>query len=454
MKSPPNIVEANVIRESGRAPVTGRLLEKIVQRVFVLDREQKPLMPCHPARAKELLDKKKAAVFRRYPFTIILKERVGGDKQPLAFKVDPGSKVTGVALIANFKRGKKVVWGSEIEHRGGTIRDALLSRRALRRGRRNRKTRYRELRFDNRTRPVGWLPPSLESRISNVTTWLARVKRGCPISSISLELVKFDTQRMRDPEISGVEYQQGELLGYEIREYLLEKLGRRCAYCGAEGVPFEVEHVVPKSRGGSNRVDNLTLSCEPCNMEKGNKTAAEFGHPEIQAKAKEPLKDAAAINATRWVLYGRLKDTGLSVECGTGGRTKFNRIKLDLPKRHWIDAACVGASGETVCVPMLTSLHITAVGHGRRQRCLPDAFGFPRAHAKRMKTFQGWRNGDVARAMVPRGKYAGVIVGKVAIRHRPSFRIGKINVHPKYLIRLHRADGYAYEEGGTASSVA
>jgi 5-methylcytosine-specific restriction endonuclease McrA len=405
-------------------------------------------MPCRPARAKELLRNGKAAIFRRFPFTIILKGRSGGATQPLAFKVDPGSRATGVALVADFKRGKTVVWAAEISHRGQAVRDALLSRSALRRARRSRKCRHRAPRFLNRTRREGWLPPSLESRIANVTTWLSRLRRWSPVSAVSLELVKFDTQKMRDPEISGVEYQQGEIQGYEVREYLLEKWGRKCAYCGAKNVPLQVEHIVPKSRGGTDRVGNLTIACGPCNGAKGNRTAAEFGHPEIQARAMEPLKDAAAVNATRWALFGRLRETGLPVECGTGGMTKFNRTHLGLPKSHWADAACVGESGAVVRVPDLSPLLVSATGHGRRKRCLPDAFGFPKAHTKRAKTFQGWRTGDIAEAVVPTGKYAGTFTGRVAIRHRPCFRVGRADVHPKHLRRIQRSDGYDY--GGAA----
>jgi len=270
-----------------------------MQRVFVLDRNKQPLMPCHPARARELLDKGKAAVYRQYPFTIILKERDGGDVQPIAFKVDPGSKTTGIALVADFKRGKRLIWAAELIHRGQQIKDALESRRSLRRGRRARHTRYRPARFDNRRRAEGWLPPSLMSRVDNIVTWANKLGRFSPLASVSLELVKFDMQAMQNPEISGVEYQQGELMGYEVREYLLEKWGRKCAYCGVKDVRFEVEHINPKSRGGSNRVSNLTIACRKCNEAKGNQTAAEFGHPDIQAKAKAPMKDAAAVNASR-----------------------------------------------------------------------------------------------------------------------------------------------------------
>ncbi len=104
--------------------------------------------------------------------------------------------------------------------------------------------------------------------------------------ALSLELVKFDTQLMQNAEISGVEYQQGELAGYEVREYLLEKFGRRCAYCRKTNVPLQIEHIVPKVRHGSNRVSNLTLACKACNDAKGKRTAAEFGHPEIQTQAQ------------------------------------------------------------------------------------------------------------------------------------------------------------------------
>ena len=416
-------------------------------RVFVLSSEKQPLDPCHPARARKLLQAGRAALFRRYPFTIILKDRTAAPSvtHPHRLKLDPGSKTTGVAITQ--EATGRVVWAGEIQHRGQPIRDALLSRRQLRRSRRNRKCRYRAPRFNNRRRREGWLPPSLESRIANVETWVNRLQRLAPVRALSLELVKFDTQQMVNPEISGVEYQQGELFGYEVREYLLEKWGRRCAYCGAENVPLEVEHIVPKSRGGSDRVSNLALACETCNRSKGNQTAAEFGHPEVQAKAPQPLKDAAAVNATRWALYRRLQRMGFPLEVGTGGRTKFNRTRLGLPKAHWIDAACVGESGANVNVnPKSVPLFIRATGHGRRQRCSTDRYGFPTRHAPRAKKFQGWQTGDLVRAVIPVGKYAGTQTGRVAIRFRPSFRLNGIDVHPKYLTRLQHADGYAYEQ--------
>lgn len=409
--------------------------------IFVLDTNKQPLMPCHPARARQLLKNGKAAVFRRYPFTIILAERDGGDVQPVSVKIDPGSKTTGLATVAN----GRVLWAAELHHRGAVIRDRLLSRRAIRRSRRQRKTRYRKPRFLNRTRKAGWLPPSLESRVANVETWVARLRRLCPVSGLSMEMVRFDTQALQNPEISGVQYQQGTLHGYEVREYLLEKWQRQCAYCGAKDVPLQIEHIIPRARGGSDRVSNLALACGPCNQKKGSQTAAEFGFPQIQAKAKAPLKDATAVNATRWRLFERLKDTGLPVEVGTGGRTKYNRTRQDYPKAHWIDAACVGPSGEQVQLnPAMPVLAITAMGHGIRQVCQTDKYGFPKAHRARKKRNAGYQTGDLVRAVVPKGKYAGTHIGRITIRQRLSFRLNKFDVHPKYLQLLQRADGYGY----------
>jgi 5-methylcytosine-specific restriction endonuclease McrA len=420
-----------------------------MQKVFVLDKNRQPLMPCHPARARELLTLGKATVFKRFPFTIILKHREGGELQPIALKIDPGSKETGVVMVGDFKRGKRVIWASVLEHHGQQIKNALESRRISRRGRRARHTRYRPARFNNRTRPKGWLPPSLMSRVENIWTWAIRLNRLCTLNTISQELVKFDTQLMENAEISGVEYQQGELGGYEVREYLLEKWQRKCAYCGAKNVPLEVEHITPKSRGGTNRISNLTLACRTCNEKKGSQTATEFGYLNIQKQAKRPLKDATAVNATRWALYNRLKSSGLPVEVGTGGRTKYNRTRQGYPKAHWIDASCIGESGACVYLePNMSYLHIKATGHGSRQMCRTDKFGFPSRHRLRQKRHFGFQTGDMVKAIVTKGKYTGVHIGRVACRATGSFDIttksGKVTVNHKNCSILHRADGYSY----------
>lgn len=430
-----------------RTSLRGKEVREVVQRVFVVDTNHQPLMPCHPARAKELLRKGKAAILRYQPFTIILNYAVESNNQPLALKIDPGSRESGLVLVATFKDGQEVIWANELEHRGQAIREALLTRRHIRRGRRNRNTRYRAVRFANRRRCKGWLPPSLQSRVQNILTWVSKLSRFTPSSSLSIELAKFDTQLMQNAELAGVEYQQGKLQGYEVKQYLLEKWGHQCAYCGAKDVPLETEHILPTSRGGSNRVDNLTLACHACNQRKGNQTAAEFGYPDIQAQATQPLKDAAAVNVTRWVLYEQLQDTGLPVEIGTGGHTNFNRTSQTYPKAHWIDAACVGQSGAAVSLnPEMQILCVKAVGRESRQMCRMDKYGFPRTRAKQQRHVYGFQTGDLVAACVPAGKYRGVHVGRVAVRAKGTFRVGKTDgLSWKHCRRLQAADGYEYQ---------
>ncbi len=184
-----------------------------MSKVFVLDTHKQPLNPVHPGRARMLLSQGKAAVFKRYPFTIILKSAVKSPVvESLRIKLDPGSKITGIAIV-NDTSGE-VVFAAELTHRGEAIKKRLESRRGVRRGRRQRHTRYRQPRFDNRrNKKRGWIAPSLESRVYNVVTWVKRLIRVCPINALSQELVKFDLQAMENPEISGVEYQQGTLYG-------------------------------------------------------------------------------------------------------------------------------------------------------------------------------------------------------------------------------------------------
>ncbi|MBD2364658.1 RRXRR domain-containing protein [Anabaena minutissima FACHB-250] len=425
--------------------------------VFVLDKNKQPLDPCHPARARELLKQGRAAVYKHYPFTIIIKDRELENSviHPHRVKIDPGSRTTGMTILQ--ENTARCVFACEISHRGFQIREALLSRRQLRSSRRSRKTRYRKARFLNRTRPRGWLPPSLESRIDNILTWVNRLRRVCPITAISQELVKFDLQKLDQPEIQGVDYQRGELFGFEVKQYLLAKWQHHCAYCGVKDVPLQIEHIVAKSCGGTNRVSNLTLACQKCNQAKGNQPIAKFlkKKPDllsrILAQAKKPLVDATAVNATRWELYRRLQQTNLPVEVGSGGRTKWNRVNRGIDKSHWADSLCVGGSTpEKLIIKNIRPLLINAKGHGTRQRCRPDKFGFPKAHAPSLKSFQGFTTGDIVKARVLTGKFAGRYTGRIAIRFRPSFVLQTLNkkfdVHPKYLKTIHKADGYEYKQ--------
>ncbi|MBK06286.1 MAG: HNH endonuclease [Deltaproteobacteria bacterium] len=416
-------------------------------------------MPCHPARARELLRKGRAAVYRRFPFTIIIKDREGGATQPTVLKFDPGSKKTGIAVVADFQRGKRCIFAAELEHRGEQIKKALEKRRNIRRSRRSRKTRYRKARFENRRKPKGWLAPSLQSRVDNIESWTRKFRALIPVSSLSVENVRFDTHKLVNPEVQGVEYQQGTLFGYQVREYLLEKWGRKCAYCGKQNVPLQVEHMTPKSRGGSNRVDNLTLACEMCNQKKGSKTAGGFGFPGLCKKADRPLRAVAVVNSTRPAILEVLKSTGLSVETGSGGQTKFNRSQQGYAKEHWIDAMCVGDSGRHVFVEKCHEvLEIKAMGRGTRQMCRVDRFGFPRTGAKKKeKRVDGFQTGDIVKAIVTKGKKKGTYVGRVAVRSSGNFNIkeGKKTtqgIAAKYCKMVQKIDGYNYNNRMGVSS--
>src|SRR6266487_6149869 len=233
-----------------------------MSKVFVIDTNKQPLNPVHPGRARILLSTGKAAVFKRYPFTIVLKAEVAHPGlSPLRLKIDPGSKTTGLALI-NDANGE-VVFAAELAHRGEQIKDRLDDRRTVRRSRRRRHTRYRKPRGDNRrNKKKGWLPPSLESRICNVITWVGRLQRSCPIRAISQELVKFDLQQMESPEVAGVFYQQGTLFGYEAREYLLDKWGRKCAYCVTPVTGHHLSGEQSPASYGNGSMLNVSLTPE------------------------------------------------------------------------------------------------------------------------------------------------------------------------------------------------
>ncbi len=213
---------------------------------------------------------------------------------------------------------------------------------------------YRKPRFKNRRKPEGWLAPSIQHKLDTHIKMIDKVKEILPVTQINIEVATFDTQKMQNPEIQGIEYQQGELKGYEIKEYLLEKWGRKCAYCEKKDVPLEVEHIVPRSRGGSDRVSNLTISCKKCNQKKGNKTAEEFGYPKIQEKANKPLKATAFMNNVRWKLINQLKEQGDTVSHTYGYITKYNRSKLGLAKSHINDAFVIaGGTDQKRCKPFI-----------------------------------------------------------------------------------------------------
>ena len=428
-------------------------------RVFVLSKDGKPLDPTTPGRAKWLLKNGRAVVARRTPFTIRLKDKHSREceTQGVVIGIDPGSKTTGIAVWMESLPGvREAVFLAEVEHRGSTISRKLEQRSNYRRRRRSSNLRYRAPRFNNRTKPKGWLAPSLQHRVNTTVAWVDRLSRWLPVQGVVMELVRFDTQQMQNPEISGVEYQQGELTGYEVREYLLAKWGRACAYCDAANVPLQVEHIVPKARGGSNRVSNLTLACGPCNQDKDALPVEEFLAHDLKRLARilrdvmRPLRDASAVNSTRWALHRALSEHH-TVLTGTGGQTKYNRARFDLPKTHALDALAVGHPDTVDAIhPAVTrTLTIACNGRGQYSRTRPDKYGFPRLNLTRVKSHHGFQTGDHVRAVVPTGKKQGTHTGRIAVRATGSFNItttaGTIQgISHKHCTVLQRGDGYGY----------
>lgn len=385
-----------------------------------------------------------------YPFTIRLVNRTIQEsaKQPVRCKLDPGSQVTGIAIVREDGAKQVVLSLIELTHRGPTIRDTLQSRKGKRK-RRRFQLRYRAPRYENRAKPVGWLPPSLRHRIETIVSWVNRLRKRVPLTGITCEQVRFDTQKLMRPEIQGIEYQQGTLFGYEIREYLLEKWGRQCAYCNIRNVPLQIDHMIPKSLGGSNRVGNLTLACVSCNQKKSNLPLEVFSpHLSKKLSSTPPLQAGAAVNATRKALWKQLTEYSLPCEAGTGGQTKYNRNCFRIPKTHALDAACTGTVFELQNWRIPTQ-QICCTGRGSYQRTRVDRFGFPRGYLLKQKKVHGFQTGDQIIASVPSGKKRGTYSGRVAIRASGYFNIQTANgvvqgISSKNCVLIQHADGYHY----------
>jgi 5-methylcytosine-specific restriction endonuclease McrA len=414
-------------------------------------------MPCSEKRARLLRERGRARVHSMEPYTIRLVDRTDGATQPVVLKLDPGSKKTGIALVRLAETAAHVISLIEVEHRAAAISEALKQRAGYRRRRRSKNLRYRAPRFNNRTRPEGWLAPSLQHRVDTDLAWVKRLQKRIPIVGLAQELVRFDTQLMQNAEISGIEYQQGTLAGYELREYVFEKWGRQCVYCDTLKGPFNLDHLLARARGGSNRASNFAPSCIRCNERKGDRLLREFlAHDRPRAErilkhAKAPLKDAAAVNSTRWALYRALRGTGLLVAVGTGGRTKWNRKRYALAKTHALDAACVGVMDDIAWLTgtQRPTLEIKAMGRGAYQRTRVTAHGFPRGYLMRQKRAHGFATGDLVHAIVPGGKNTGTYRGRVAVRNSGSFNIqtggGVVQgVAWRYCQLRQRSDGYRY----------
>jgi len=302
------------------------------EKVYVQDKNGKALDPTTKPRARKLIDKGRAEVVQRNPFTIKILDRKKENSytKDVILGIDAGYKEVGFSAIND----KEELIAGVLELRNN-ISKKLEQKANYRRNRRYRNTRHRKPRFDNRkkSKPKGWLAPSIKHKMNSHIKLINKLKEILPITKTIIEVAQFDQQKMQNPEIEGVEYQQGELQGYLVRNYLLKKFNRECVYCGKKDIPLEVEHIIPKSRGGSNRVDNLTISCHHCNQKKGSQTASEFGYPKVQQLAKKTLKSTAFMNIVRWKIVDKL-----NCDYTFGHITKKRRIEQGLEKSHNTDA--------------------------------------------------------------------------------------------------------------------
>ena len=451
--------------------------------VFVLDKHKKPLGFTTEKRARQLMTARRACVYRYYPFVIIAKDVDAKNCDSLPtyrIKIDPGAQHTGIAIVENGTN--RVMYFAQIEHRARAIRKAMETRKGSRRNRRSRETWYRRSKFADggkfeSSRPKGWLPPSIQSIIDNVTSIVKMFSRFANITTCSFEAVRFDTQLMDNPNIEGIEYQQGTLFGFELREYLLDKYKHTCQYCNGESGDdiLEREHKQPKSRGGSDKLSNSTLSCYTCNRAKGAMTPEEWLE-KVQAKKRKSKLDMARIEGIQRVIDGKISGSDRycawanatrkaeertlfsmfgEVECASGGRTKFNRTTLGLPKEHCIDALCVGEVPSEGFDDHTGGycLAIIAIGRGTRFRGKINKCGIITLKLKkRAKAVQGFMNGDIVVADAPDGKYAGHHIGRVMTRASGSFDIrcndgSLVNVNARFCRVLQHNNGYRYLVG-------
>ncbi len=374
-------------------------------RVFALDRRGDPPVPCHPARAGKPLKKGRAVAVRLHPFAIRLRDRDGGETQPVDPGIDPGSRRTGPALAGD---DGEALSPAEIAHRGKGVRTLMQLRANCRRRRRSAGPHRRKERFLNR-RSGRRLPPSLLSRADGALSWTERFGRLAPMTRIRCETARFDTRALESPDIEGAECRQGTLAGREARGHLLERRGRKRACRDAADVPLQAGHVRPEARG----------------------------------------------SAARRVLFEGLERAGLPVSGSSGGRTESGRARPGVPKTHALDAARVGET------PALTGRDrpvpgIRATGRGSHARTRMNRFGFPVGHLMARKSVRGFRTGGILRATVPSGRRQGVHAGRVAVRASGSFNVqaagGTVQGVPHRRCRIiRRGDGYGHRQDPSPS---
>lgn len=310
--------------------------------VYVLNQNGQPLMPTkNYAKVRVLLKQGKAKVVNKCPFTIQLLYSSTNYTQKVTLGVDSGSKHIGVSATIK----DKVLFEADVELRNDIV-DLLSTRRELRRSRRNRKTRYRKPRFNNRRRKDGWLAPSVKQKIDSHLTMVSKVCKILPISNIAVEVASFDIQKIKNPTISGTDYQQGEQLDFwNVREYVLFRDGHICQCCKGKSKDkiLNVHHIESR-KTGSDAPNNLITLCETCHKgyHKGTVKLPKTIHRGMS------FRDATFMGVMRWAFYNKLKKTYPNVSLTYGYITKNTRIENGLPKDHYIDARCIGGNPNAV----------------------------------------------------------------------------------------------------------
>ena len=290
-----------------------------------------PLMPCSPRKARILLKENKAKVVKREPFTIQLKYATGEVKQDINLGIDAGSKQIGVSATTE----KEVLFEAEVELRNDIV-ELLATRRQYRRSRRNRKTRYRQARFNNRKKPKGWLAPSIQHKIEAHIKTVAMIHKILPITQTIIEVAQFDIQKIKNPNIEGKKYQEGDQLGFwNVREYVLWRDNHQCkGKTNCKNKILNVHHIESRKTGG-NAPNNLITLCEKCH------TDLHAGKLKLNLKRGISYRDATFMGIMRWAVYNKLKELYPNISLTYGYITKNTRIKNNLEKSHIIDARCI-----------------------------------------------------------------------------------------------------------------
>ena len=310
--------------------------------VYVLNKNGDPLMPCKPRKARILLRDGKAKVVKKIPFTIQLLYGSSGYTQDVSLGVDAGSKHIGISATTE----KEVLFEADVELRNDIVEN-LSTRREARKTRRNRKTRYRKPRFNNRkkSKKSGWLAPSIRQKIETHLSIVDMVNKILPITKIVVETASFNIQKIKNPEISGKEYQQGDQLGFwNVREYVLHRDNHICQCCKGKSKDkvLNVHHIELRKTGG-NAPNNLITLCETCH------TGYHKGLVKLpdSIKRKQSFKDATFMGIMRWEFYEKLKELYDNVSMTFGYITKNTRIINNLPKDHYVDARCISGNPST-----------------------------------------------------------------------------------------------------------